>query len=70
MHGHFETLLSSIVAQPDTPLDGLEILSEAEKTQQAENRIVSGERNYNQFKNVKPVAITLSEDRVSSGEVT
>jgi non-ribosomal peptide synthetase component F len=70
MHGHFETLLSSIVAQPDTPLDGLEILSEAEKTQQAENRIVSGERNYNQFKNVKPVAITLSEGRVSSGEVT
>jgi len=70
MHGHFETLLSSIVAQPDTPLDGLEILSEAEKTQQAENRVVSRERNYNQFKNVKPVAITLSEDRVSSGEVT
>jgi hypothetical protein len=62
MHGHYETLLSSIVAQPDTPLDGLEILSEAEKTQQAEKRIVRRESNYNQFKNVKPVAITLSED--------
>jgi amino acid adenylation domain-containing protein len=62
MHGNFETLLSSIVAQPDTPLDGLEMLSEAEKTQQAENRIVHRESNYNQFKNVKPVAITLSED--------
>jgi hypothetical protein len=62
MHGHFETLLSSIVAQPDTPLDGLEILSEAEKTQQAENRIVRRESNYNQFKNVKPVVVTLSEE--------
>jgi non-ribosomal peptide synthetase component F len=65
MHGNFETLLSSIVAQPDTPLDGLEMLSEAEKTQQAENRIVHRESNYNQFKNVKPVAIREAFARIT-----
>src|SRR5262249_29670695 len=35
MHEHFEALLSNIVAQPDAPLDKLEMLSEAEREQHA-----------------------------------
>jgi len=62
MHSHFETLLSSIVARPDTPLDELEMLSEAEKAQQAINRAIREEYNYSRFKSVKPRAVVLSED--------
>jgi len=62
MHSHFETLLYSIVARPDAPLDELEMLSEAEKAQQSINRIIRKEYNYSRFKSVKPKAVTLSED--------
>jgi non-ribosomal peptide synthetase component F len=61
MHGHFETLLLSIVARPDAPLNKLEILSEAEKAQQAISRAARREFNYSRFKSVNPKAIPLSE---------
>jgi len=62
MHRHFETLLSIVVAQPDVPLDQIEILSEAERIQQSASRIAREEYNYSRFKNVKPRAVALSED--------
>jgi non-ribosomal peptide synthetase component F len=61
-HSHFETLLSSIVTRPDAPLDELEILSEAERTQQSLNRAGLKEYNYSRFKSAKPKAVALSED--------
>jgi amino acid adenylation domain-containing protein len=61
MHGHFETLLFSIVARPDAPIDELEILTEAERSQQAINQAARREFNYSRFKSVKPRAIPLSE---------
>jgi hypothetical protein len=60
-HGHFETLLSSIVARPDAALDELEMLSEAESARQAANRLNRKESNYSRFKNGKPRAISLTE---------
>ena len=62
MHSHFETLLLGIVARPDAPLDELEMLSEAEKSQQAIRRADRREFNYSRFKSVKPRAIPLSEN--------
>jgi len=62
MHGHFETLLSSIVARPDAPLDELEILSEAERAQQATSRTAREKFNYSRFRSVKPRAIPITED--------
>jgi acyl carrier protein len=59
MHGHFETLLFSIVAWPDAPLDELEMLSEAERTQLAIQKASREEFNYHRFKSVKPKAISL-----------
>jgi amino acid adenylation domain-containing protein len=61
MHGHFETLLSSIVARPDAPLDELEMFSDAERAQQATSRAAREESNYSRFKSVKPKAIPLSD---------
>jgi non-ribosomal peptide synthetase component F len=62
MHSHFETLLSSIVARPDAPLDELELLSEAERTRQATVRAVREEYDYSRFKSVKPRVIALPEN--------
>jgi non-ribosomal peptide synthetase component F/acyl carrier protein len=62
MHSHFETLLSSIVARPDAPLDELETLSEAERARQATDLAVREEQSYSRFKNVKPRVIALSDN--------
>jgi amino acid adenylation domain-containing protein/non-ribosomal peptide synthase protein (TIGR01720 family)/FkbM family methyltransferase len=62
VHGHFETLLASIVARPDTLIDELEMFSEAERAQQTTNRITREEYNYTRFKSMKPTAVTLSEE--------
>lgn len=62
LHGHFETLLSNIVARPDARLDEIEMLSEAEKTQHANKRLIHEKYKYNRFKSVKPQAVTLSKD--------
>jgi amino acid adenylation domain-containing protein len=62
MHGHFETLLSIIVAQPDVLLDQIEILSEAERIQQSARQIAREEYNYSRFKSVRPRAGALSKD--------
>jgi len=34
MQGHFETILQNVLAQPDTPLSEIEMLTEDEKNQQ------------------------------------
>lgn len=62
MHGHFETLLSNIVARPDAQVDELEMLSDNELAQQAVDRAVSKKHNYSRFKRVKPKAVILSKD--------
>jgi len=54
MHGHFETILSSILTRPDARLDELEMLSAAEREQQSTDRAIRKEHNYSRFKNVKP----------------
>jgi non-ribosomal peptide synthetase component F len=62
MHGHFEALLSSIVARPDAPLDELEMLSEVERAQQAANKAIREEYASHRFESVKPKAFALSEE--------
>jgi non-ribosomal peptide synthetase component F len=62
MHSHFATLLSGIVARPNDRLDELEMLTEAERAQQAITRAIREERNYSRFKSVNPRAVVRSED--------
>jgi acyl carrier protein len=61
MHSHFETLLYSIVTRPNSPLDELEMLSEAERERQAASRSIREEHNYSKFKSVKPRTIAIPE---------
>ncbi|HKX31463.1 MAG TPA: condensation domain-containing protein, partial [Blastocatellia bacterium] len=62
MHAHFETLLFSIMARPDAPLDELEMRSEAERAQQLSGQAAREEHRYRKFKSVKPKAIAISND--------
>jgi alpha-ketoglutarate-dependent taurine dioxygenase len=60
----FEILLSGIVAQPDTKLKQLEILSSAEKQEtimEDREREASSHKKMKKFLSVKPQAMTLSQ---------
>jgi amino acid adenylation domain-containing protein len=68
LSAHFETLLNSIVAQPDTRLNRLEILTEAEKKQQAMQEVKREKSNFSKFKNIKPKAVTLPKGELVKTE--
>ncbi|MGH7999037.1 MAG: condensation domain-containing protein, partial [Brasilonema sp.] len=59
MSGHFETLLKSIVAQPDTRINALEMLTEPEKKNRSLEQKQRKEAKFNKFKMVKPQAVSL-----------
>jgi alpha-ketoglutarate-dependent taurine dioxygenase len=61
---HFETLLSSIVKNPDTRIDALEMLSEAEKQKQLAEQNQRQKVNFNKFKSIKPKAVTLPQKQL------
>ncbi|MFE1744012.1 amino acid adenylation domain-containing protein [Coleofasciculus sp. H7-2] len=68
LSAHFETLLNSIVAQPDTRLNRLEILTEAEKKQKAMQEVKREKSNFSKFKNIKPKAVTLPKGELVKTE--
>ncbi|RUT04339.1 hypothetical protein DSM106972_045670 [Dulcicalothrix desertica PCC 7102] len=61
MTGHFETLLNNIVAQPDTRINTLEILTEAEKRKQIMAETKQEESKLKKFMQVKPKAVKLPQ---------
>ncbi|MEG4011367.1 MULTISPECIES: non-ribosomal peptide synthetase [unclassified Microcoleus] len=61
MSNRFETLLSSIVAQPDSRLNTLEILTEAQKQKQAMQELKREKSNFSKFKSVKPKPVALPQ---------
>jgi alpha-ketoglutarate-dependent taurine dioxygenase len=61
---HFETLLSSIVKNPDTRIDTLEMLSEAEKQKQLAEQAQREKAKLNKFKTIKPKAVSLPQKQL------
>lgn len=61
---HFETLLGSIVAQPDTRIDALAMLTETEKTRQAMQRQERKDSRFKKFAQVQPRTISLSPEKL------
>jgi amino acid adenylation domain-containing protein len=61
LSGHLETLLSSIVKNPDTRIDTLEMLSETEKQKQLAEQTRREKANFNKFKTIKPKAVSLPQ---------
>ncbi|MCT7952163.1 amino acid adenylation domain-containing protein [Ancylothrix sp. C2] len=57
----FETLLGSIVAQPDSRLNTLEIIPEAEKQKQIMQEVKREKSNFSKFKSVKPKVVALPQ---------
>jgi len=68
MSSRFETLLNSIVAQPETRLNNLEILTEVEKEQQAMQEVKREKLNFSKFKSVKPKVVTLPDGELIKTE--
>jgi alpha-ketoglutarate-dependent taurine dioxygenase len=60
----FETLLSSIVKNPDTRIDTLEMLSEAEKQKQLAEQAQREKAKLNKFKTIKPKAVSLPQKQL------
>ncbi|MEG3870446.1 amino acid adenylation domain-containing protein [Microcoleus sp. Z1_B5] len=61
MSNRFETLLGSIVAQPDSRLNTLEILTEAQQQKQAMQELKREKSNFSKFKSVKPKPVALPQ---------
>ncbi|HEX8558420.1 MAG TPA: amino acid adenylation domain-containing protein [Pyrinomonadaceae bacterium] len=57
MHGHFLTLLSGVAARPQTQIDDLEMLTEAEKEQEASRKRSLREDSYKRLLKVKPKSV-------------
>ncbi len=62
--GHFKTLISSIVAQPDARLNTLEILTEIEKRQKFIEQEQREKASFKKFKSVKPQVVTLPQGQL------
>ncbi len=56
---HFETLLSSIINNPDTKINALEMLSETEKQKHLAEQAKREKANLNKFKAIKAKAVIL-----------
>ena len=61
---HFETLLSSIVKNPDTRIDALEMLSETEKQKQLAEQTQREKANFKKFKTIKPKSVNLAQKQL------
>lgn len=68
MSSCFETLLNSIVAKPETRLNNLKIITEAEKRQQAMQEVKGEKLNFSKFKSVKPKVVTLPDGELIKTE--
>jgi amino acid adenylation domain-containing protein len=68
MSNRFETLLGSIVAQPDSRLNTLEILTEAQKQKQAMQELKRETSNFSKFKSVKPKPVALPQGELIKTE--
>jgi hypothetical protein len=60
MAGHFETLLRNVVAQPQTRLSALEILSENDKQQRDADQKQRKQSRLKQLMTLEPTAVNLS----------
>jgi amino acid adenylation domain-containing protein len=60
MHGHFEALLASVVAEPGARVGALEYLTGAERAERAAAKSELKRANLGRFKRLKPQAVTQS----------
>ncbi|MCC5658374.1 amino acid adenylation domain-containing protein [Nostoc sp. XA010] len=64
LSSHLQTLLTSIVAQPDTKISSLEMLTPDEIKQQISGKTKRQSVNLQKFKMVKPKAISLTQEQL------
>lgn len=65
----YETLIGSILAQPELQIDALEILDDTDKQEQARARRLLKETNFKKFKSLKPQIINTTTRSVVKTEL-
>ena len=68
MAGHFETLLRSIVEQPDTQLNALEIFTEAERESRQREKSRREQSNLKKLKSLRRSGVNLKEVSLTKTE--
>ncbi|QDL10800.1 non-ribosomal peptide synthetase [Brasilonema octagenarum UFV-E1] len=63
MAGHFQTLLNSIISQPDARLSNLEMLTEEERKQQVMQKKERKAFKREKFISIAPKAVSLSQEK-------
>lgn len=63
---HFQTLINSVLAQPDTRIDALGFLTEMEKKQQVVSQNQCEKASFQKFKLVKPKAVSVPKQLIST----
>jgi non-ribosomal peptide synthetase component F len=66
MHGHYETLLSSIVANPEAQLSAHEMLTGEERQRAQERERERQQSRLTKFRNVKPKPVRMGQPPVST----
>jgi non-ribosomal peptide synthetase component F len=66
MHGHFETILQNVLAQPDQPLSEIEMLTEDEKRQQLVQEQEQLESNALVLKTIRRKGISMQSRAVQT----
>ncbi len=61
---HFQTLLNSIITQPDTKINSLDMLTPEEKQQQVVDKTKRQSRNLQKFKQIKPKAVSFTPEKL------
>ncbi|WP_066383169.1 non-ribosomal peptide synthetase [Anabaena sp. CA = ATCC 33047] len=64
LSNHFQTLLTSIVAAPDTKINSLDMLTPEEKQKQITDKTKRQSANLQKFKKVKPKAVSFAESQL------
>jgi len=59
LSGHWQTLLSSLAAQPDSRINALELLTETEKAQQMMDRQARKDSRLQKFASIRPRTVSL-----------
>ncbi|MBV6623046.1 MAG: amino acid adenylation domain-containing protein [Rivularia sp. (in: Bacteria)] len=61
---HFQTLLKSIINQPDTKINFLDMLTPEEKQQEISEKTKRQSRNFQKFKKIKPKAVSVAPEKL------
>ena len=69
MQGHFETILQNVLAQPDTPLSEIEMLTEDEKKQRIVQKQERLDSNASVLRTIRRKGVSMPRAKAAQTEL-